>query len=113
MRLHIALDLGIAAFVLMFLAESPENLGGRMPLFRRSRLVVFENLLDHRQKRSEKRSFPDPLLWQRVRLCLIEYFPNCVARVIKFTGDLANGFAVPPGPSNGTVIVHRKHPCPP
>jgi len=26
---------------------------------------------------------------------------------------LENGFAVPPGPSNGTVIVHRKHLCPP
>lgn len=53
MRLHIALDLGIAAIVLMFLAESPENLGRRMPLFGRSRLVVFENLLDHWQKRTE------------------------------------------------------------
>ncbi len=40
---------------------------------------------------------------------LLEDLPDGVARVIELAGDLADGLAVASRPSNGTVIVHRKH----
>ena len=79
MRLHMASDLGIAALVLMFLTEPPVDLGSRVPLFGRGRLVVFEYLLNQRQKRPKLRSISDAFLRNWIRLRLAKDFSNRIA----------------------------------
>jgi len=78
-RSHKASDLRIAAFVVMFLAQMPVDLSGCVPLFGRGGLVIQQDLPDQGFERPEQRSVPDPLLGQRVRFCLTEYFSNRVA----------------------------------
>src|SRR5438034_8633982 len=42
-------------------------------------------------------------------LGLLEDLADGVARMPEFAGDLADGLAIAPGSSYGTVVVHRKH----
>ena len=50
---HIALHLGIAAAVTVFVAEPPEDLSGGVPLLARGGLVVDQDLVNDRVKRPE------------------------------------------------------------
>lgn len=79
MGLHMASDLGIAALVLMFQAEPPVDLGSRVPLFGRSRLIVFEYLKNQWQKRPKLRSVPLAFLRDWIRLRLSKDLSNGIA----------------------------------
>jgi len=79
MRLDMATDLGIASLVLMFQAEPPVDLGSRVPLFGRSRLIVFEYLKNQWQKRPELRSVPLAFLRDWIRLRLSKDLSNRIA----------------------------------
>ena len=75
---QIALHLGIAAAVVVFVAEPPEDLGGGVPLLGWGDFVVDEDLVDDRLNRSQERSESIPGRREGVRLGLLEnlYFPR-------------------------------------
>ena len=57
---HIALDLGIAAGVVVLVAKATMDLGGGVPLLGRGVLVVGEDLVDDRLDRTEEGSLSVP-----------------------------------------------------
>ena len=106
---EVALDLSVPAAVGVFVAESPEELGGGVPLLGRCGLVVDQDLVDDRLDRPQERSESVPGRRQGIRLGLLEDFPDGVSRMPEFDRDLADGLAIASRPPNGSVVVHRKH----
>ena len=109
MLAKVTLYLSVPAAVRVIVAESPEDLGGGVPLFGRCGFVVDQDLVDDRLDRPQERSEPVPGRRQGVRLGLLEYFPDGDSRMPKFAGDLVDGHTITPRPPNSSVIVHRKH----
>ena len=105
---HVALDLGIAADVVVLIAEATVDLGGGVPLLCRGVLVVGEDAVDERLDRSEKWGLPVP------RRCggglgMAEDMPDGLACVSELPGDLPDGHPIAAGPPNRAVVVHREH----
>ena len=103
------MDLSVPAAVVVLVAESPEDLGGGVPLLGRSGLVVDQDLVDDRLDRPQERSESVPGRREGIGLGLLEDLPNGVSRMPEFAGDLVDGHAIAPRPPNGSVVVHRKH----
>jgi hypothetical protein len=104
---QIALNLGIAAAVVVFIAKPTEHLRRGMPLLGRRCFVVQKDLVDDPMERTEFwcKAIPSRWTW----LGMLEHVPDRVSGVVEFPGDLSDGFAIATRPSNGAVVVHVKH----
>jgi hypothetical protein len=72
-------------------------------------LVVDQDLIDDRRDRPQEWGEPIPGRRDGIRLGLLEDLADGVARMVVFAGDLADGLAIAPRSTNGTVVAHRKH----
>src|SRR5262249_35090286 len=95
------------AGVAVLVAEPPVDLGGGVPLFGRSVLVVLEDLVDGRLEGPELRRGPVADLGDRFGL--LEGLPDGDPGEAEFAGDPPDGLAVAAGPPDGTVVSHRQH----
>jgi len=105
---HIALHLGIAAGIVVLLAEATMDLGGGVPLLGRCALVVDEDAIDDRYDRAEERGLAGPGRWGR-RFGMVEDIPDGLASVSELSGDLPDGHAIATSPTNRAIVVHREH----
>ena len=105
---EIALHLGVATAVVVFIAKATEHLRRGMTLLGRRGLVVQKDLVDDPVEGTEFWCEAIPHL-SRTWLGILEHLPDGVAGVVEFTGDLSDGPAIAMRPPNGAVIVHRKH----
>jgi hypothetical protein len=105
---HIALNLSIAAGVLVLIAKTTMDLGSGVPLLVRGGLVVDKDLVDDRLDRTESGSPSVPNCWGR-RFGMFEDMPDGFPCVSKLAGDLSDGHAIATSSPNRTVVVHREH----
>jgi hypothetical protein len=107
--MHIALHLAVTSVVTVFVLQATKDLHGGVALLDGRVFVVGQDLVDDRLNGPQdwSRSIPGP--GTGARLGMLQDMPDCPAREFEFTGDPSDGVSLPIGPSNGTVIVHRKH----
>ena len=107
--MHVTLYLAIASAVTMFVLQATKYLHGGVALLDRRAFVVGQDLVVDRLKGSQDwgGSIPGPGLgsWFGIR----QDMTDSLAREFELTGDPPDGFPIPTGPANGTVVVHRKH----
>jgi hypothetical protein len=107
--MHVALHLAVASAVTVFILQATAYLHGGVALLDRRVFVVGQDLVDDRLKGSQDRgrSIPGPGLgsWLGIR----QDMTDSPAREFELPSDPSDGFPIPAGPANGTVIVHRKH----
>jgi hypothetical protein len=101
--------LGLAAAVVVFVAEPAADLGGGVPVLGRGGFVVDEDRVDDRLNRSQERSESIPGRREGVRLGVLANRPDGVSRRLECARDQADGLAIASRPPNGTVVVHGKH----
>ena len=105
----IALHLGVAAAVAVFIAKATKRLRRCVPLFGRRGLVVQKDLVDRAVKWSEDRGLSARGTGNGVRLRVPQDLADRVSRTIKFESESLDGHAIAMGAPNSTVFVHRKH----
>jgi hypothetical protein len=105
-------DALVAAGVVVFVAQAPENLGDRVPLLAGRVLVGTHNLVNHRLERiDDRRHWPALIL---LGLGLGQDVANLPPRMMKLAGQLANAQLVDAMRlSDVRVLVHLDHPPPP
>jgi len=101
---------GVVAALILLVLESLENPHRRVALLRRLVLIGRENLVDRDQIISQLLVML-PLTGVPLRLAVaVENLANLPPRVMKLSGNLANGHPIAMRPANPCVIIHRKHP---
>jgi hypothetical protein len=103
------LHLGIPTDVTLFVADAPVDLGGGVSLLGRRGFVIDEDLIDDRLDRPQLGgwSIPGQRLGMGVRM--LESMPDDSSGVSELSGDLSDGRAIAPRPSNRAVVVHGHH----
>jgi hypothetical protein len=104
---QIALHLGVAAAVVVFIAKATQHLRCGMPLLGRRCLVVQKDLVDDSVEGTEFWCETIPSRW--TSLGMLEHLPDGVTGVVEFPGDLLDKLTVAAWPPNGAVVVHAKH----
>jgi hypothetical protein len=105
-------DALVPAGVVVFVAQTPENLGDRVPLLARRVLVGAKDLVNHRLERIDDRRHRPALVL--LGLGLGENVTNLPPRMMKLAGQLANAQLVDAMRlSDARVLVHLDHPPPP
>jgi len=106
---HIASHGVVAALVLLVL-EPLEDPHRRVTLLGRLVFIGRQDLVDRGQMIAQL-AVMLPLTGIRLRLPVaVEHLANLPPRVMKLSGNLANGHPIAMSAANPCVIVHRKHP---
>jgi len=109
---HITANAIVTTGVAVLVPQTAKQLGHRVPLFARRRLVGLKNLVDHRFERIHHRRHRPPPIWLRLRLC--ENLADLPPRMMKPAGQLADAQLLDQmSPPNACILVHLDHPPPP
>jgi hypothetical protein len=109
---HVVADALVAAGVAVFVAQPADQLGDRVLLLGRRRLVTAEDGIDDRLEGiNHGRHGPAPV---RLGLGLSEDLADLAARMVKAPRQLVDAHLVDAmGAANACVLVHLDHPPPP
>ncbi len=110
-RPHVVLHYGVAARELMLFLKPIEDPLGRVPLLRRSLLVIFQNGVDHAQPRPQLGPLDRllPLVARRHRV--LQHLPYCLPRQPKIPGYRSLTPALNTNRTPYTpVYLHLEHP---
>jgi hypothetical protein len=107
--MHIALHLAVTSVVAVFVLQATKYLHGGVTSLDRRGLVIGQDLIDDRPERPQDRGISIPGPGTCSRLGMRQDMADCLAPQSELASNSSDGFSIPTGSANGTVIIHCKH----